>query len=194
MFDHKAYCKEYSRYDREKARENGLCIVCRRKKAVPGKSTCEHCQEAKRIYAINHPPTEEQRERRRKLMRDLWAKRKENGLCPKCGKTAYRGKILCYECLIKRNRKNAEKRKKRDSERIAAENQYGTTICQKCLSPALPGKKLCRKHYDICLQYSTAAANAATKKRLEEKKVNHEKIGWREMVFRRADDGHKGTN
>lgn len=188
MFDKKTYMHEYSRQEREYAREHGLCIVCRRRKARPNRATCEHCAEVKRKNQEAHPPSERKKELRRALQRALYAKRKSAGVCPYCGRKRYPGQMICYECYIKRMRKNRKKCMEHETLRAEAEGKYGD-ICQKCLEPALPGKRLCQKHYEIILDNCTKKANDATRRLLAEAKENGTNLRWaqfKELVLRKG--------
>lgn len=131
--------------------QHKICISCRQRDAEPGKTLCLDCNiraaERSRQWAqdlkekdpelwrkkADHN-NERHKERRKRL--------KEAGICYVCGKRpAEEGHPLCAWCLA-RNRKAANERYARTHRRKA------WWECRSCTERALPGYKVCQKHYD----------------------------------------------
>lgn len=80
--------KDLQKKRRAKAKENGLCIVCTKKKATHGTKCYECYIRQKRLDKKYHNQGK----------RDLW---KEEGRCYFCGKPAVSGKGTCTLHLLK---------------------------------------------------------------------------------------------
>lgn len=163
MFDVKAYNKEYKKLCTQKAREAGLCIVCGKEHAIPGRTTCLRCAERRRKRSRQDWQSAEYREKHKeytKARRDKWVK---EGKCHYCGREIYKG-VRCRHCYLLNERAKAKRKQVRAKQRQQREYELGKPLCSKCLEPALKGKKLCQKHYDIVLKNSVPKANEATRK------------------------------
>ena len=161
-FDKTAYNREYSRRDRQEAKAAGYCVVCRTRKAVPGETQCEECKGKKREYQREIRKTAEYKERYNAWKRERYKKWREAGLCVVCGRPVYK-KGKCRHHYILAARKRAKRKNETAEKRQAATYEHGD-ICQKCTEPAIPGKKLCKRHYDIVMTYSIPKAIAATQR------------------------------
>lgn len=126
-------------------KEHGICPICGKTKAAPGKVSCDACLEkhrkSDRVRYKNKDRAQVnayQKERRERL--------KADGMCSRCGqRKAENGKTMCLECAIKYRRWNRE-RYSRHSRHYKEAGQ-----CQWCDSMAIPGKNYCQKHYyDLC--------------------------------------------
>ena len=124
----------------------GLCVKCGKEKPFAGYVHCAECIEKveeasrkcwadpeKRIRYNKHG-----NERKKELIRE----RKENGLCPRCGRPIKSGTyIYCKQCREKKNaaRRTQNSRRPGDhfKERIAA------GVCMYCGEEVVPGYKLC---------------------------------------------------
>ena len=82
----------YFRRRRRESKEGGVCQVCRRREAVPGRTSCGACAEAR----------DEQYERAKRL-----------GTCPSCGEPAAPGRVRCRACLAKAVATNTRLRRER---------------------------------------------------------------------------------
>jgi len=75
---------EYQRKRRAEARDNGMCIMCCKRPAAKGKTSCAQCLARTNIS--------QQRKRDGKRVTD-------SGGCPRCGKPLVSGYRLCVKCL-----------------------------------------------------------------------------------------------
>lgn len=76
--------KEYHRDRRIRAKENGLCTMCCKRKVSNGRSTCKICSSKANI--------------RQKVKRD-GSRISDGGGCPRCGKPIVPEYKVCKDCL-----------------------------------------------------------------------------------------------
>lgn len=90
--ERKALRREQERLRREKAKENGICTHCFKRKVVEGKNRCLDCivKDKKRYI----------QKQKGKIIR---SERKHYGLCYICGKASMYNKTLCVECFESRS-------------------------------------------------------------------------------------------
>ena len=120
----------------DKRRKLGLCAVCGKVPAPPGKRVCKPCID---ISVIKNRAKAE--------------KRKQSGLCPRCGESPpAEGRICCVSCLSKAVTRVAEMRK----------NRGENGLCKKCGKVKPEENKL---HCSWCLSKNTKE-NAAIKKKV----------------------------
>lgn len=141
---------------------HGICVKCKKHEAARGHVLCPDCMDRlrKNYYARVSKETEkEHRERNAKAKeyeRSLRAKRKAEHRCLNCGKPAKDGDIYCYECGLQVRRKDREKIRRYRAEHPEYEPRIKTDfspgLCSRCNEPALPGYKLCKRHYEATLK------------------------------------------
>ena len=100
------YKSQYERYDYLKKLH--ICVNCGNQEAEPNNIYCFECKEKKNkknkdYYAKNK---ESLGKKRKEYFKNLYYKRKENGICTKCGKrkVCKNSKTLCIDCYVKRKR------------------------------------------------------------------------------------------
>lgn len=74
----------------------GICPECGKRKAREGKVHCAECAAKRSAYFRKH------KDNRNRANREFVKRRKENGLCKKCGKPVDNG-IFCDDCRYIRN-------------------------------------------------------------------------------------------
>lgn len=82
--------RDYQKKKRDEAREKGLCIICKQKKATHGEK-CYECY----LRQKRHD------KKKNKHLREYWL---ENGLCYYCGAKTIQGKKVCekhYQIVLK---------------------------------------------------------------------------------------------
>ncbi len=133
-------------------KKHHICTCCHRRPARPGRTKCEICAErdARRLRRKRSKETAaayaEHRKRENAAKCEKRRRYRQEGRCPICGKPVKPPNIYCIDCRIKRRRDSqraAERRKKKHDDNPA--------LCCRCDAPALPGKRLCKKHYEITL-------------------------------------------
>ena len=80
----------------------GICTVCGKKEALPGRHRCAECarissERNKRAYKA-----------RQAQAKETCYRRKEQGLCVRCGAPAVKGRTMCQDCLNKSKRRRLE--------------------------------------------------------------------------------------
>jgi hypothetical protein len=45
------YYREYQKMRRQACKKDGICIICQKEKATPGRPTCESCRKYQREYS-----------------------------------------------------------------------------------------------------------------------------------------------
>ncbi len=174
-----------SKEDYDFCKSLGLCPRCNGKhKAVPGRVFCEDCLEKYRDEKAAVPQErkreiEEHRKPRRNAIR---AERRESGLCIYCGKPVYKGMSRCYEHMLQNRRYQREHRQRKRLEKPAG-------ACLMCNDQALPGYKLCEKHYKMALSAAEKgrAAQADTR-------ASHQWSRENKLIFWRRQCNIQQTN
>lgn len=90
--------------DRAWCKEHGYCPVCQKNKLFGAEKICIECKAKHNEF--NHKYYQEHKDKMqaqsRKNNRTLYQKRKEQGLCTKCGSKFLKpGRSKCYLCLAK---------------------------------------------------------------------------------------------
>ncbi len=141
------YAREHTRRQTEARKAEGLCTVCGKAPAAPGRVSCEPCLEKRRAsdrakyaagkaagkpYGGADPEVRRRAARARgRRRREAW---REAGLCLRCGNPpAVEGGTICSPCQEKRR---AKARRKYAERRAAG-------LCTKCGSPAFGGLTYC---------------------------------------------------
>lgn len=177
-FDKRAYSRTYARDTYHWRKEHGICTRCGKEDAEPHKVLCAECAEKqsaqnKRYWgSLDEKKRQKSMQRTQERNRARREQRKSMGLCVICGKKAAKGKAHCIECLLKIRRKN---HRQRETERVKTDFSEG--LCCRCNEPAMPGKKLCKKHYDAAIKGVKAMQGMSPS----------EKHGWRSdnrLIFR----------
>ena len=155
---------------------HGICVRCRKRPALPGKVLCAECSdEAREKARLRYNKSQDAKEQQRSRVKKRIAELKKAGRCLICGKPVYDGHTLCMEHYLASRRKSRERYEKKmqekrdhDAQRAAElRDTYNAEKCLYCDEVALPGKKLCRKHYSIACQNIAKATLASIKKRRE---------------------------
>ena len=142
--------EEQAKAEREKARERyaarkaaGICTLCGKAPAIPGKTLCEKCRLISRGYAKKANFMNPKRYNA-EASKARYEARKAAGLCVACGRfPAADGLVNCRECAEK-NRKSAKKSLKK---RRTTLKQAG--VCTNCgKAPAAEGHAYCEN----CIQ------------------------------------------
>ena len=145
-----------------------ICPRCSMRMADPGKVHCFECLEYSRIYASEHEDkalvSEKQRERRER--------RKEAGICCKCGKKPvfrYNNHTyaVCYECYIKTS--NAQRRHKEKVKK----NKKACGICRWCDNPVLEGFYFCAPCLERLRSFALKGSKVAAEGRKQLKQLNY---------------------
>lgn len=134
--------------DREWYKAHGICPRCKVNDAFENHVHCAACLEkiilaCQRTRIKNGADIYSRRyvERRREMRQ----KRREAGLCPRCGQPAKVGKF-CLEHHIKNARKNEKLRAGRRNVGEAFRERMSAGLCMYCGKPQVKGFKFCEDH------------------------------------------------
>ena len=146
--------REYRRENRRFYRENSICPACGKEKLFGDEKQCIECREKKNER--RKPLTEEQKirygNRFKEQQRQLYKERKEQGICPRCGKhKAKTGRVRCGICLDKEATRARERRFDKPNEK---EKRKENHLCYRCGEPNdMPQGQLCKKCYDASCEH-----------------------------------------
>lgn len=127
-----AYKQRWAKETYEWRKAHGICVKCGAQDARPGRVLCLNCS-----FRPHSPMTEEQRQRQAEKQKSREAERKRAGLCPRCGKPAYPGYQLCYECMLKAGRY------RRDYLQRTGKRYRDAGRCIRCGAERLPERMVC---------------------------------------------------
>lgn len=165
------YCEKCKAKKREenKARqrfmlERGLCTQCGKTRPFEGRHLCEECLQKKLESQWARLETHDGREKA-KMAQDAWRQRmREAGRCERCGGAKENQDLIhCDRCRYKDAIQSKIYRERNRAWRPG-------NLCIWCDALAVPGKKLCEKHYAAQVE-SIGKARAA---------INMKNHPWRE--------------
>lgn len=158
-------------------KSHGICVTCGQEKAKPGHVRCWRClanhRDQEAVYRWSRPEAQrtEMLAKRREESAFLRATRREQGLCPNCGRERkYKRFSLCEKCRSSA-RKSAERRRRKDGRRPIGSGGDGL-FCAVCYKPVeVEGNKLCNR----------CAANCAVNIAKARAAQNNENHPWRQL-------------
>lgn len=139
--------------DRQFLLSIGICPICRKNPIEPNKHACYEClgKERDRYRKSRENGTYKKQKADTERKRILYEKRREQGLCYRCGKRKAEG--LCGICKAKAK---AYKDKKRADISRSERPNYG--LCYTCGKQELyDGHKVCKSCYDTRMKCMEAA-------------------------------------
>ena len=141
---------------------HGICVACKKREAARGHSLCPDCMEERRDRyqkkkaLMTEDERKERNARSNEHTRAGRARRKRDHRCLNCGKPAKDGDIYCYECGLRVRRKKKEAMRKyrmaHPEYEPRVKTDFSPGLCSRCNEPALPGFKLCKRHYKATLK------------------------------------------
>lgn len=147
----RALCSECTKKDIERQteirkwyREQGFCPKCKKNKLMGDEKTCVECRaaDANLHQKIRDNNTKAYNAHMATYHKSLYDKRKEQGLCPVCGKpNKDKRYITCPICRDKKNRRTQPK--------FLREERIKNGLCIWCDNPVKNGYKICEKHYQM---------------------------------------------
>lgn len=128
-------------------KNKGRCVRCHCRDALTmnGHSLCGVCRDKKRIIAREYAHTHDVAA----ANREQYRRKREAGLCVKCGKPALPGRVRCLECTVKQKGRDRQ----RNLERHKDTNypRGGNGFCYMCnKKPAIPGRRTCPDCAEKC--------------------------------------------
>ena len=144
-------CREklnkYERENRQWYLSHKICPRCKKNDLMGNETICPECRAKETNTTLKNRKKDEYNAYQRKLSKSIYQKRKESGICTRCGKRkATQGFTTCAMC---RERDNETRRiRKGTSERSDRESRG---LCFFCNNPVKKGYKVCEYHYQINL-------------------------------------------
>ena len=130
-----------------------MCPRCGKRKLWGDEKECIECraEAAGRQAEWREKNSEAFRESHAIWSKKTYSKRREAGICTRCGKRpAAPGKAMCGICSARQNTRRRERARQNGwmspEERKAYREERG--ICFFCDNPVKPGYKVCEKHYE----------------------------------------------
>lgn len=162
---------EEDKKSREMYRKMGVCPVCRRNKILGEEKTCPECLAQAAIY-VNKNRAKMSKAEYNSYMRSYsertYRKRKESGICTRCGKRkATEGYFTCYVCRTR----DTEQKRLRNAPKIPRNERYLHGICFFCDNPVEPGWKTCEVHHKMCADNATCENAKKARERLRKEGI-----------------------
>nr|DAH76892.1 MAG TPA: restriction endonuclease [Caudoviricetes sp.] len=126
-------------------KDHGICTRCLKKPAFRPYTMCPECLEKERTRKSKHTPTSAETMERRNRQRQ---KRRDNGLCPWCGKPRWGDRVMCAEHTLYYRRKVKKKEPKKQNDGQC-----------RCGRPVKAGFKVCEMHYNKLVEANRCAQN-----------------------------------
>lgn len=138
----------------------GICPKCGREDAFPGHVYCPSCMEKQQkksrdyYHRLSPQDKELKHKKTREYNKKCYQQRKAEGLCVVCGKKKATKGVFCLECYLKNKKGNQKRAQKKKIETGGDPRERRTEkgLCRFCEEPALPGHRLCKKHYSIAVE------------------------------------------
>lgn len=165
---------------------HSFCHKCGKAKVAPHRKFCFDClDKIREENAARYDPAKAHEYQKRR--RELYAEKKETGICVRCSKEATHG-LYCYEHSIQIKRNNAKKAAHRKRERhergLIPEYRAINNLCVRCGNPLdIDGYKLC----SACIKQNTENSKLADKSgwRALESARYEKNRNWREKHIER---------
>lgn len=130
----------------------GFCVKCGKNRAFYNHVLCPECIEKESERYYTRAESEEQRVQRNGRRKEIYSKRKESGLCVRCGKKTSTIGAKCLECYV-----GHKKSKDAWRERTLKKGYEEAGLCIRCGSGRYKDRKLC----ETCLDKSRRSAEYA---------------------------------
>lgn len=134
--------------DYEWLTEMGLCHRCRKEKAATGRKFCFEClDKIQEENAKRYNP--EYAKKYQKRRREIYAEKKEKGICVRCNKPATHG-LYCYEHYLKEHKRSIKcantAKEERHKRGLIPEKRKTNGLCLWCGEKAVNGTNACTRH------------------------------------------------
>lgn len=155
----RAVCSECAKKDvinqtetRNWYRDHGYCPRCKKNKLMGQEKTCVECRAkgAERLEIKRESDRKAYNDSMSSYHKSLYNRRKEQGLCPVCGKANKDKRYVT--CNICRNKKNS-----RTKPKTLKDERIKNGLCIWCDSPVKDGYKICEIHYQMNCEKSKKA-------------------------------------
>lgn len=144
-------CREkinkWNKENREWYLSHRICPRCTKNDLMGDETICPECRAKEVNTTLKNRKKDEYNAYQRKLSKSIYQKRKESGICTRCGKRkATQGFTTCAMC---RERDNETRRIRKGTSEQSDRESRG--LCFFCNNPVKKGYKVCEYHYQINL-------------------------------------------
>lgn len=153
------------RLERVYYQKNHVCPRCRKNSIIGDEKICLECAAKENEKTMRKRDKEHYNKIHREWSKKEYKRRKENGICTRCGKRKPdHGFLKCGICRNKETEKRRIKYMKPDrKERV----EQG--LCYFCDNPIKPGYKICENHYQLNVEKARShKANEARKELIKQ--------------------------
>ena len=138
MTKNKEQRDRYAKETYQFRKSRGYCVKCGKNRAFHNHVMCPECIEKDSLRSANRTETEEQKERRNQVRLETYHKRKESGVCVRCGRKEATVGTKCLECYAKHKRVKDEWRN-----RNLVKGYADSGLCIRCGNEPETGRNLC---------------------------------------------------
>lgn len=158
------------RENRRVYRESHVCPSCRKNTILGDEMTCPECRAKGANYAekLRERSRDDYNGYMRKYQKNMYQKRKEDGICTRCGKRkAEHGFFTCPAC----RKKGREQKALKSQEKIPRTERYLHGRCFFCDQKIKEGYKVCEAHYAQILKMSDLPQTKEARKRMRKEGI-----------------------
>lgn len=156
---------EYQTQAKRFALSIGICPKCKKNKLFGDERSCPECKAVD--ASCKSKAREEHREEFNEYMRNYhkiqYQKRKEQGVCTRCGKRNAVNGTRCEYCKGKAKQNNTGA--------FNGEKRVSAGLCYWCGKPQKPGYKICEKHYQMNVEKARSKKAKEAREQLVESRI-----------------------
>lgn len=147
----KKCCEKRSKWEREHRQwylSHKICPRCGKNDLMGDETICPECMAKSVNNSLKNREKDEYNVYQRNWSKSTYQKRKESGICTRCGKRkATQGLTTCAMC---RARDNETRRIRKGFSDRSDRSKIG--LCYFCDNPVKKGYKVCEKHYQMNIE------------------------------------------
>lgn len=147
----KKCCEKRSKWEREHRQwylSHKICPRCGKNDLMGDETICPECRAKSVNNSLKNREKDEYNVYQRNWLKSTYQKRKESGICTRCGKRkATQGLTTCAMC---RARDNETRRIRKGFSDRSDRSKIG--LCYFCDNPVKKGYKVCEKHYQMNIE------------------------------------------
>lgn len=167
--------------------EHKICPRCGKNDLMGDETICPECRAKGTNVTLRNRKKDKYNEYHREWSKSAYQKRKEAGICTRCGKRkATDGYTTCAMC---RERDNSSRRVRNGISDHSKRIDKG--FCFFCDNPVKKGYKVCEKHYQMNIEN---AAKGREMQKAQEYIKNVKKIQYRSFVYGKKNDNHSAVS
>lgn len=162
-----------NRLERKYYQENHVCPNCRKNSILGDEKICPECLAKESERSMNNRNREHYNLIHREWSKIEYERRKENGICTRCGKR--NADYNFFTCGICRNKDRQRKRIRYG--KPDRRERYKIGLCYFCNNPIKDGYKVCEKHYQMNIEKARNEASNMARNKIKE--IEHRRIQYK---------------